>query len=160
MHATHVPPPVPQAASVLPAAQVLLFWQQPEAQLLAVHWHVPLTQVRPPVQVTPQLPQFVFVFSATQVPPQQPWPEPQTVPPQHAPLATHTLPQHSGVAPEQHVPCCPVPQGVEPAGQHRAAAPWPLPGIQIRVLSQHWFPSQEWPNGRGALLQGRAWASA
>jgi hypothetical protein len=46
-HATHVPPPPPQAVTLVPARQAPLPSQQPVGQLAAVQTHCPLTQVWP-----------------------------------------------------------------------------------------------------------------
>jgi hypothetical protein len=65
----------------------------------AGHWHAPLTQLWPPVQMWPQAPQlFGFVCRLTQVPAQQ------LVPPVQAWHAAPPLPQAPAVVPGWQVP--------------------------------------------------------
>jgi hypothetical protein len=72
--ATQRAPPLPHAALALPGWQLPLPSQQPLAQLVASHWHTPLTHscpARHAQQAAPSAPQKSLVFPGSQVAPLQ-----------------------------------------------------------------------------------------
>ena len=104
-----MPPPVPQAALVLPGWQVPL-WQHwpdvqheeaPHAVVPLGHTHEPPWHTRPPeqvAQVPPPVPQAVAVLPGWQVPFWQHWPDVQHEEVPHAVVLgghTHVPPRHT-----------------------------------------------------------------
>ena len=102
-----------------------------------------------PVQLFPQLPQFVVVFSIAQVPLQQPWPGVQlpqlSVPPQPSGAVPHVCPAgHDVNGVQPHSPGVPPPPQVSGAAQMFPHDPQFMLSdvVSMHVPPQHWPPPQ------------------
>lgn len=156
-----LPPPLPQLAVVVPAAQALPSqhpvqqlpaWQVPPLQevpsVAAAVWQAPPTQLAlsqgaeetHALQLAPPLPQWSLVLPGQQVAPsRQPsqHPDPAWHVPPHPSASPHLFPAQSGVQPEQLPPT-----QLPPAAAQSAQVAPPLP--QVVSLK----PATQLPSGR------------
>jgi hypothetical protein len=111
----HSPPLAHDCPFAFFATQAPALQYSPAAQELALQTHLPpLQEGVLPEQALPHEPQLLFDASETQLPPQQPWPEPQASPQPlqwaAVPSVTHAPPQqdcgavHSPPLPHLHSP--------------------------------------------------------